>query len=510
MNFIRVIFLFLISIIAAFLTFGCAEPLPPEQEAIINELNQRELPAWYDRAKFGIFIHWGPYAVPAFAPIDSDINDALANHYDDFFLHMPYVEWYWNALQFEGSATRQYHVENYGEGYSYDNFGQIFKGALSEWHPEEWANLFAAAGARYVVLVTKHHDGFLMWPSDHPNPKKPNWYSDRDIVGEMADAVRDRGMKFGIYYSGGVDWAWNPRSGRTLVDFTSALPIDAEFVPYVETHLRELITRYKPAVLWNDFSYPGNQGLWEMIRDYYEAVPEGVVNDRWSVLTPLAKRFQNSWLRDIFHGLLKFLIQLGGNNLSALQSTPPPHYDFRTLEYTNMEAIMAEKAEVTRGMGLGFGYNQIEPECVKLSEKELIHSLIDIVSKNGNLLLNVGPKMNGDIQDIERKRLEQVGAWLAINGTAIYASKPWIQAEGKTTSGNDIRFTQNEETVFAIILNDLISGPVRIINIIPDSLSSVELLGYGPVTWNLDETDIIVELPEEVIMRVAYTVALHK
>ncbi|MBW2363988.1 MAG: hypothetical protein JRF25_02700, partial [Deltaproteobacteria bacterium] len=111
--------------------------------------------------------------------------------------------------------------------------------------------------------------------------------------------------------------------------------------------------------------------------DYYEAVPEGVVNDRWSVLTPLAKRFQNSWLRDIFHGLLKFLIQLGGNNLSALQSTPPPHYDFRTLEYTNMEAIMAEKAEVTRGMGLGFGYNQIEPECVKLSEKELIHSLID-------------------------------------------------------------------------------------------------------------------------------------
>jgi len=118
--------------------------------------------------------------------------------------------------------------------------------------------------------------------------------------------------------------------------------------------------------------------------------------------------------------------------------------------------------------------------------------------------------MNGDIQDIERKRLEQVGAWLAINGPAIYASKPWIQAEGKTTSGNDIRFTQNEETVFAIILNDLISGPVRIINIIPDSLSSVELLGYGPVTWNLDETDIIVELPEEVIMRVAYTVALHK
>jgi alpha-L-fucosidase len=247
-----------------------------------------------------------------------------------------------------------------------------------------------------------------------------------------------------------------------------------------------------------------------MIRDYYESVPKGVVNDRWSVLTPLAKWFQISWRRDIFHGLLKVLIQLGGNELSALQSAPPPHYGFRTLEYANMKAIMSEKTEVTRGMGLGFGYNQIEPERVKLSEEELIYSLIDIVSKNGNFLLNVGPKMNGDIQDIERKRLEQIGAWLAINGPAIYASKPWSRAEGKTDSGNDIRFTKNEETLFAIVLSDLIAGSIRLMNVVPDAISSIELLGYGSVAWRMDGTDIVVELPEDVRMRVAYTLALHK
>ncbi len=510
MNSFRAFCFVLLSVIALVLASACIPPLTPEQQEIIDELNQRDLPAWYDESKFGIFIHWGPYAVPAFAPIEGSINDALANHYGDFLLHMPYVEWYWNALQTEGSATHQYHVENYGEDYSYDNFGRIFREGINEWNPDEWADLFDTAGAKYVVLVTKHHDGFLMWPSEQTNPNKQDWYSERDIVGELAHAVRERGMRFGVYYSGGLDWAWNERSARNLIDLAATMPLDTGYLHYVETHFRELIDRYEPSVLWNDINYPSNEGLWEMERDYYEAVSEGVVNDRFMVLAPIIKWLKFPFLRNFIHNLLRYFIIIGGNDLAALEGDPPPHCDFRTLEYVAMEGIRQDKVEVTRGMGFGFGYNRMESDDDTLSEEELIHGLIDTVSKNGNLLLNVGPKSNGDIPDIQMTRLQQLGNWLSVNGSALYGSRPWVRAEGETDSGDDIRFTQNEDTVFAIVLNDLSSGPVRLINIEPDSLSSVELLGYGPVTWDLDGTDIVVELPDEENMQIAYSLALHR
>jgi alpha-L-fucosidase len=382
MNALRTLCLVLLVAAAAVLASGCSgceESLTPEQQQIVDALNQREPPAWFDEAKFGIFIHWGPYAVPAFAPTEGTVNDALVNHFDDWALHIPYAEWYWNALQYPESATYSYHVTTYGSGYSYDNFGRTFREETETWDPDAWADLFAAAGAKYVVLVTKHHDGFLMWPSAHTNPNKGDWYSERDIVGELAAAVRGHGMRFGVYYSAGLDWAWNPRSARNIVEVGAATPLDDAYQDYVEAHYRELIERYEPSVLWNDIGYPFNEGLWELQRDYVEAVPEGVVNDRFAVIGPLAKGLQTPFIRDFSHLLLKFLIELTGD-LSVLQDTPPPHYDFRTLEYQSMEAILEEKSEVTRGMGIGFGYNQFEPESAFMSGEELIHSFVDIVS----------------------------------------------------------------------------------------------------------------------------------
>ena len=161
-------------------------------------------------------------------------------------------------------------------------------------------------------------------------------------------------------------------------------------------------------------------------------------------------------------------------------------------------------------MGLGFGYNQFEPESAFMSEEELIHSFVDTVSTNGNLLLNVGPKSNGDIPDIQATLLQQLGAWLSVNGTGIYGTWTWVRAEGETDSGDDVRFTQNANTVFAIVLNDLVPGPVRLADVQPETLSSVELLGHGPVTWHLEGTDIVVELPASGSMQVAYTLALHR
>ena len=496
-------------LVLAILASACEEPLTPEQKQIIAELNQRETPAWFDESKLGIFIHWGPFAVPAFAPTEGTINDALVNHFDDFTLHTPYAEWYWNALQFEDSATYAYHVATYGSDYSYDNFGETFRTEVEEWDPEAWADLFHAAGARYVVLVTKHHDGFLLWPSAYTNPHKADWYSERDIVGELADAVRSRGLRFGVYYSGGLDWAWNGRAARTLAGMAAAVPIDDDYQAYVEAHYRDLIERYQPSVLWNDIAYPFNRGLWELQRDYYEAVPEGVVNDRFAVMGPITRWLQFSLVRDFVHLLLKFFTSLTGD-LSVLQGTPPPHYDFRTLEYQAVEGIREEKCEVTRGMGIGFGYNQFEPEDVFLTEEELIRSFVDIVSRNGNLLLNVGPKSNGEIPEIQETRLQQLGTWLAVNGEAIYGTRPWLRAEGETGAGDPVRFTEKENTLFAIVLRDSAPGSVRLLDVGSEPVASVALLGYGPVTWQQEGPDIVVELPDHEALAVAYTLALAR
>lgn len=206
---------------------------------------------------------------------------------------------------------------------------------------------------------------------------------------------------------------------------------------------------------------------------------------------------------------LKFFTTLSGD-LSALQSTPPPHCDFRTLEYQSIEGIKEEKCEVTRGMGLGFGYNRFETDSDHMSKEELIHGFVDIVSKNGNLLLNVGPKSNGEIPDIQATRLQQMGEWLSVNGAAIYGTTPWIRAEGETGSGLPIRFTQNANAVFAIVLGDLAPGSVRLLDAASETFASVGLLGCGPVTWEQEGLDIIVELPDIGDMETAYTLALYR
>ena len=139
-------------------------------------------------AKFGIFIHWGVFSIPAWAPTSGTMFDQ-----QDPFRNTPYTEWYLNSLALDGSPVQAHHRDTYGDDYPYDAFAPQFKEAIRGWDPTIWADLFAAAGARYVVLVTKHHDGFLLWPSAHPNPFKEGWHSDRDLVGELGDAVRGSG-----------------------------------------------------------------------------------------------------------------------------------------------------------------------------------------------------------------------------------------------------------------------------------------------------------------------------
>jgi alpha-L-fucosidase len=218
--------------------------------------------------------------VIGFAPREREINELLIERYDDMQVEVPYTEWYENSLRFPSSSVAKYHREHYGEK-PLAAFAEEFRRALEErWDPEAWADDFAAAGARYVVLVSKHHDGFCLWPSRVVNPKRASWHTQRDAVGELARAVRARGIRFGVYYSGGLDWTFDARPIANIGDLIAAAPGGA-YPRYADAQLRELIARFRPDVLWNDISWPGDKAsLLRLFADYYNAIPEGMLNDR--------------------------------------------------------------------------------------------------------------------------------------------------------------------------------------------------------------------------------------
>ena len=409
-------------------------------DATLETLNARPLPAWYDAAKFGIFIHWGMWAIPAFAPKVGDIGEIFATDYDRAITLSPYTEWYWNAIRTPGSPSAAFHRETFANA-PYEAFRDPFLDGLKDWDPAAWARSFRDAGARYVVLVTKHHDGFCLWPSEVANPRRRNWTSPRDIVGEVADAVRAEGLKFGVYYSGGIDWTFNPEPLVTLADMMGSTP-GGDYPDYAEAQVRELIARYKPSLLWNDISWPtSEERLFKLFADYYEAVPDGVVNDRWVTPTDRSAALRTREGRRKLDAVIKASIQARAGERRGMIPPLVPHSDFRTPEYSAFDTVQATKWEATRGMSHSFGFNRNDrPEDYAAAE-ELIGGLIDGAARNGGLLLNVGPRADGDIPDEQLRRLAAFGDWLERNGAAIYGARPWSRSDGETVDRIPVRFT---------------------------------------------------------------------
>ena len=384
---------------------------------------QRQIPDWYAGAKLGIFVHWGLYSVPAWAPTTGSFDQVVESQgWPAWFRNNPYAEWYRNTLHIDGSPTAQHQAATYGADTPYEAFAPVFNEGLGDWDPADWATLFRDAGARYVVLTTKHHDGFLLWPSEHPNPHEHGWQTSRDLVGELASAVRDAGMRMGLYYSGGLDWTFNPLVIQDLPDLWQGIPQDDNYVAYADAHWRELIERYRPAVLWNDIGMPRAFPVRRLFTDYYAAVPDGLVNDRFAI----------------------------GGTMEEREHAAP--FDISTPEYRSYSEITPEKWESTRGIGFSFGYNMNEDDENLLSVEALIHLLVDVVSKNGNLLLNTGPMADGTIPPGQRERLEGLGSWLKTNGEAIFDTRPWRMAEGESGEGIPIRFTRSGDALYAILL----------------------------------------------------------
>jgi alpha-L-fucosidase len=427
----------------------------------LASLQTHRVPEWYDDAKFGIFIHWGLFSIPGYATRGGSIGDAFRDHYDIAVALTPYTEWYWNAIKVPESDSAQHHREVWNSA-PYENFRAPFLNGLENWKPSEWADLFVAAGARYVVLVTKHHDGFCLWPSRVANRHQQDWTSPRDIVGELGDAVRARGLKFGVYYSGGIDWTFNRMPLRTLADFMGSTP-GGDYPRYADAQTRELIDRYKPSVLWNDISWPTRQRrMLDLFADYYNTIGDGVTNDRWMPSTFRSRLMRFKFVRRRIDKRLKPRFAKARKS-GGVVPIEPPHYDFRTPEYTSFAEISPRKWEATRGMSHSFGFNRRDTDADYETVPQLVASFIDTLSKNGNLLLNVGPR--GDdagIPSEQVSRLMGFGAWAKANGEAIYGTRPWIRAEGKTEEGGRIRFAAKKNAVYAHLLDVPKGGEILI------------------------------------------------
>ncbi|UCH71892.1 MAG: alpha-L-fucosidase [Thermoplasmatales archaeon] len=444
-------------------------------------MKTHQVPEWFHDMKLGIFIHWGLFSVPAYAAGKLTLGESEKRGIEEHFKNNPYAEWYLNSLRIDGSPTQKFHKEYYGDHFSYDEFAPIFNEEIKKWNPDEMVELFKKAGAKYVVLVTKHHDGFLLWPSKYPNLKKDNYYASRDIVGELSEAVKNRGLKMGFYYSGALDWSWNPNPITDGKSFVSNGPTEIEYTRYANNHWYELIDKYDPIILWNDIGYPPNTNVYEIFAYFYNKHPDGIINDRW-------RQYHKS---DIKH-------------------PPVRHFDFRTPEYEKMPEITKYKWESCRGVGYSFGYNKLETEEDYLTPEDLIRMFIDIVSKNGNLLLNLGPMSDGSIPELQKRAVLGLGEWLAKNGEAIYGTRPWERAEGKTTDDIDIRFTQKNNVLYIHLLEKPYGDKLTIISLtIPES-KNIQLLGIKEnLSWKQNGENLVVCLPEEIFESAAYVLKVY-
>ena len=437
-------------------------------EPTLESLNRHSLPEWYADAKLGIFIHWGLYSVSGWAPLVHPEHDFTSQ---DYIKNNPYAEWYLNTMRLDGSPTQAYHREHYGADYDYYNFAPLFDKEIEKWDPQVWAKIFRDAGAKYVVLTSKHHDGFTLWLSSTPNPKLPadRQHASRDIVGELSTAVRNQGMRMGLYYSGGYDWTFVPGPIREKEDYEKVKPQSDAYGRYADAQVRELIARYRPSVLWNDIDYPKSGHPLEIMAEYYNAIPDGVVDDRFGV----------------------------------------KHSDFKSPEYQTLDRISPEKWEECRGLGRSFGYNRAEGEAETIAPDHLIYLLVDIVSKNGNLLLDVGPEADGTIPPVQMERLQALGAWLRQNGEAIFGTHPWKRAAAETADHIPVRFTQKAGALYATLL-----GQPKTTSVVFKALSvsvdaKVSLLGQvKPLAWSQQGDDLNVTLPPTLPGHYAYVVKI--
>jgi alpha-L-fucosidase len=254
-------------------------------------------------------------------------------------------------------------------------------------------------------------------------------------------------------------------------------------------------------VLWNDISWPKDPGLPQLFADYYNAVEEGVINDRWKE-PGLARNAVTDALVRSAGAVVQALWRYIPENRKHLTFASSKHYDFRTPEYDVLRTASARKWELARGVGHSFGANRHEePEDI-ITETELIQMFCDVVSKNGNLLLGVGPRPDGTVPEVQQAPLRGLGAWLDVNGEAIYGSRPWVVTESVTADGTPLRFTKSGEGVYVLVMGMPQARRITMRAVDGSRVRRVRLVGSdAQLEWSVEPGgDLSVTLPPQLPM----------
>uniref|UniRef100_A0A672H7X2 Alpha-L-fucosidase n=1 Tax=Salarias fasciatus TaxID=181472 RepID=A0A672H7X2_SALFA len=408
------------------LTIGvCEGQYEPNWESI----DSRPLPEWYDQAKFGIFIHWGVFSVPSFGS-----------------------EWFWfNWQRRKLKPYVDFMRKNYPPGFHYEDFAPQFTAEFFD--AKEWTEIFASSGAKYIVLTTKHHEGFTLWGSKN----SWNWNAvdigpKRDLVDEMASALRaNSDLRLGLYHSL-FEW-FNP-----LFQTDAANAFKTNYFPTAKTlpELYELVVKYKPEVLWSDGPGGAPDTYWNstaFLAWLYNDSPVQdtvVTNDRWGLNT----------------------ICKHGGYYTCTDRYQPGHL----LKHKWENCMTIDKKS--------WGYRRNAPLSNYLTINTLVATLVETVSCGGNLLMNIGPTHDGRIVPIFEERLRQMGQWLRVNGDAIYNTTAWRAQKESTTPRVWYTFKPQEKSVFAILLEWPSNGTVTLHEPMTEGLTQVELLGHGPLQWD--------------------------
>jgi len=410
-------------LLALLIIFGSTKLIAQTYQPTWESLDKRPTPTWFTDAKFGIFIHWGVYAVPGW----SSKGD--------------YAEWYQNGLQGNDTARQKFHKAKFGNRTYYD-LANDFKAEL--FNPDEWAKVFEQSGAKYIVLTSKHHDGFTLWPSKESDRDWGfKWNAvdvgpHRDLIADLFKAVRKTSVHAGMYYSL-YEWfnpLWKKDKGQFAMEHTWP-------------QMKELINNYQPDVFWTDGDWEASDSVWkskEFLTWLYNESPvknKIIVNDRWGA----GLRFKH-----------------GGIYTPEYQ----PDLDFEDHAW-----------EESRGMGYSYGYNREEDAWDYNSTQSLVLQLIDKVSRGGNFLLDIGPDEHGKIPPIMQERLLQMGEWLKINGEAIYNTTRW-KTHSQWSEGNREYKDRSGDMLLKITID-------------PDSGYAVKEIFY---TYNADKNSLYAIFPK--------------
>lgn len=443
-------------------------------QASWESLKQYTVPTWYADAKFGIFIHWGVYSVPAFGN-----------------------EWYPRNMYIQGSEEFKHHVETYGpqSQFGYKDFIPQF--TATEFDADEWAGLFKKSGAMYVVPVAEHHDGFAMYDCSYSEWNAVKMGPKRDIIGELAAAVHKQGLVFGLsshrsehwwFLNGGMQFDSDVQDPRYSDFYGPAQPKEAQpDQAYLDNWLLrtcELVDKYKPQLVWFD----------------------------WWIEEPAFKAYRQKFAAYYYNRGVQWKKGVAINYKNQAFPEGTAVYDIERGQLAGIRPILWQTDTAISKNSWGYVKNQ----DYKTAEA-LVSDLVDIVSKNGVLLLNVGPRSDGTIPEPEQQILLEIGEWLAVNGEAIYGTNTWkVYGEGPTQvsegsfadtkrppfTGEDIRFTTKGEALYVIILawpgEQVTVKSLRTASPLWDKeISGVSLLGHkGRLERSRDESGLTIRMPD--------------